>query len=183
MHAALCGHDRSFGCRLACPIKIQACVRAGLQLRPPDQVCQSRCWPFRGGYHRQPRLRDRVERFWIWRGYCRRCDQSHVLPPDFVVPPRRHDRHDLQDPRPSVLVGFPAEPAVAGRPASTAAALSLRSAIASNAVGFGGERREVREDRLLVALWCAVRRASKMIPLIEGEKLLDRSNEREYGDK
>lgn len=40
----------------------------------------------------------------------------------------------------------------------------VRSAVASSVVGFGGQADELRIDRLLIALWRAVRRVSDMIP-------------------
>lgn len=150
-----------------CPIAINMCVRAGRQLRPPPQACPSckAVLAVQGGYNRQLRHRDRIERLWIWRGYCERCDRSHALLPDFVVPHHR-DTTDVifaaLDPRISIDV-----PASTRRGWQARFKLNtdiLRSAIGSAAVGFGGQVQNMRVDRLLVALWRAVRRASDMIP-------------------
>ena len=114
-----------------------------------------------GGYNRLLRHRDRIERLWIWRGYCKRCVRSHALLPDFVVPFHRDttdvifaalDRRVILDVPGSTRRGWQAR---FNRNTET-----VRSAIASAAVGFGGQVRDMRIDRLLMALWRAVRRAS-----------------------
>lgn len=150
-----------------CPIEIDICVRSGRRLRPPPQacpVCKSRL-AVQGGYNRQLRHRDRIERLWIWRGYCERCDRSHALLPDFVVPHHR-DTTDVifaaLDPRISIDVAASTRRGWQARFKRNTDI--LRCAIGSAAVSFGGQVHTTRIDGLLVALWRAIRRASEMIP-------------------
>lgn len=149
-----------------CPFEIDVCVRAGRQLRPPPQSCPTcnAVLTVQGGYNRLLRHRDRIERLWIWRGYCKRCDRSHALLPDFVVAFHRDttdvifaalDRRVVLDVPGSTRRGWQAR---FNRNTET-----VRSAIASAGVGFGAQVRDMRIDRLLMALWRAVRRASDMI--------------------
>ncbi len=149
-----------------CQIEIDVYVRAGRQLRPPSQACPA-CkgvLAVQGGYHRQLRHRDRIEQLWIWRGHCKRCDRSHALLPDFVVPNHR-DTTDVifaaLDPR--IVIDVPASTRRGWQARFKRNSDVLRSALASAAVGFGGRVRDMRVD-LLVAVWRAVRRASDMIP-------------------
>ncbi len=94
----------------------------------------------------------------------KRCVRSHALLPDFVVPFHRDttdvifaalDRRVVLDVPGSTRRGWQAR---FNRNTET-----VRSAIAAAAVGFGGQVRDMRIDRLLMALWRAVRRASDMI--------------------
>ena len=150
-----------------CPVDIDVCVRVGRHLRPPPQSCPdcSGTLIVQGGYNRLLRHRDRVERLWVWRGLCAPCKHSHALLPDFVVP-HHLDTTDVifaaLDRR--VVMDVPASTRRGWQARFTRNTPILRSACATAAVTFGGRVKEMRVDRLLIALWVAARRMSDMIP-------------------
>ena len=150
-----------------CPVSVEECVRVGRRLRPPSQRCPS-CrsgLTVQGGYHRQLRHRDGVYRLWVWRGYCRPCDVSHALLPDFVVP---HHLDTLDrifaslDPR--VTVDVPASTRRGWQARFGRNRAILTSGCAAAVVALGGELGELRVDTLLVAVWAAIRRRSDLLP-------------------
>lgn len=150
-----------------CQIEIDVYVRAGRQLRPLSQACPA-C---KGGAGRAGRLppsapsprpdRTALDLAWPFANpatgptRCSRTSSSRITE-------TRPTRSTLCS-TPVSSWTFPPQPVAAGTPVSSNSDV-LRSAPASAAVGFGGSVRDMRVDRLLVALWRAVRRASDMIP-------------------
>ena len=151
----------------ACQIPIEQLIRAGRHARPNGLCCPT-CrgsLPLQGGYYRQLRHRGTRHRLWIWRGYCKRCDASHCLFPDFVVA----HHLDTVDTIHAAVIGCPT-PHV---PASTRRGWHARfkrnqpiltSACAATAVALGGDVTELDYPAALIALWAALRRRSERTP-------------------
>ena len=146
------------------------CVRAGRQLRPPPQSCpdcrgdgaRSSCRAATTGSYATATASNV---FGVWRGFCKPCRRSHGLLADLVVP-HQLDTTDVifaaLDRR--VVMDVPASTRRGWQARFTRNTPILRSACATAAVTFGGRVKEMRVDRLLIALWVAARRMSDMIP-------------------
>lgn len=82
-----------------CRQSIDGYIRAGRRVSVPALACpQCRAvLASGGGYHRQLRWRNRRHLIWIQRGYCRRCNVSHALLPDFVVANHLDTVDDIAD--------------------------------------------------------------------------------------
>lgn len=151
-----------------CPVPIDACLRAVRRVRPPAQRCPT-CrteLALQGGYRRRLRHDATTGSLWVWRAYCRACDRSHALLPDFVVAHHLDtsdtiyaavEHNQAQGVTSSTRRGWQAR---YRRNTNT-----LTSACASATARLGGDPHDWRVGQLVVALWVAARRHSYLIPM------------------